>query len=141
MGTKFREKMMFFLFWPAALTCLVSSCVATGSSNLSLRNAEKIISGETTKGEISEVLGKPEQILKLNKEGLESYLSRVAISDSPPLGFGEDQYEVWIYNRWNYVAGLVLTPSYEEAEVCIIVIDGKGVCVEKFYAKEGSLRF
>jgi hypothetical protein len=108
-----QAKDAIFFLWPALLVCLVTSCVSTGSSNLSLRNAEKIIRGETTKGKISEVPGKPEQILKLDKEGLKIYLSRVAIGDSPQLDLGEDLYEVWIYNRWNQAVVLVLTPSYE----------------------------
>jgi len=141
MGSKFRPKMVFFLFWAAALMCLVTSCVSAGNSNLSVKNTEKIISGKTTKNEIIEVLGDPEQILKLDKEGLEDYLTRVAVSDSPQLGFAEDHYEVWIYHRWSHAAGLVLTPSYEEAKVCIIVIDSKGACAERFYAKESSLKF
>jgi hypothetical protein len=141
MGSKFRQKTAFFLFWPAALMYLVTSCVSAGNSNLSAKNAEKIISGKSTKNEIVEVLGEPEQILKLDKEGLENYLSRVAVSDSPPLGLAEDHYEVWIYNRWSHAAGLVLTPSYEEAKVCIIVIDSEGVCAEKFYENEVGLKF
>jgi len=141
MGSKFRQKMVIFLFWPAVIMCFLTSCVSAGSSKLSENNMEKIINGKTTKNEIAEVLGKPEQILNLDKEGLENYLSRVGVSDSPPHAFAEDQYEVWIYNRWSHTAGLVLTPSYEEAKVCIIVIDSKGVCVERKYAKESSLEF
>lgn len=141
METKFRHKREFSFLWPAVLIYLVTSCVSAGSSNLSLKNTEKIISGETTKNEVAEVLGEPEQILKLTKEGLENYLSGVVVSGPPPQGFGEDIYEVWIYNRWNHAAGLVLTPSYEEAEVCIIVIDGRGVSVKKFYAKESTWKF
>jgi len=139
MGLKFRQKTAFLLFWPAAIMCLVTSCVSAGSSSLSIKNTEKIISGKTTKKEIVEVLGEPEQVLKFDKEGLENYLSRVGVSDSPPLDFAEDHYEVWIYNKWSHAAGLVLTPSYEEAKVYIIVIDSKGVCAEKFYAKESRL--
>jgi len=141
MNSKFRQKLVFFLFWPAVLICPITSCVSVGSVNLSLKNTEKIIRGRTTKGELSEVLGEPERILKLDKEGLENYLSRVAVSFSPPSGSGGDLYEVWIYNRWSQAAGLVLTPGYEEAEICIIVVDDKGVCAEKFYAKESSFRF
>ena len=141
MGSKCRQKTAFFLFWAAVLMYLVTSCVSAGSSNFSVKNTKKIISGKTTKSEIVEVLGEPEEILKLDKEGLENYLSRVGVSDSPSLGFAEDHYEVWIYNRWSHAAGLVLTPSYEEAEVCIIVIDSKGVCAERSYAKEGRLKF
>ena len=129
------------MFWPAVLSYLIISCVSAGSVNLSSKNAEKIIRGRSTKSEISEVLGQPEQILKLDKEGLENYLSRVAVSSSPPLRLGEDLYEVWIYNKWCQAAALVLTPGYEEAEICIIVIDGKGVCAERFYGKESSFRF
>jgi hypothetical protein len=141
MGSKFRQKMGFFIFWPAALIYLVTSCVSAGSSNLSAKNTAKIINGQTTKNEIVELLGEPEKILKLDKAGLENYLSRVAASDAPPLGFGEDHYEVWIYNSWSHAAGLVLTPSYEEAKVCIIVINSEGVCAEKYYTKESSLKF
>ena len=141
MGLKFRQETGFFLFWPAALMYLVTSCVSAGSSNLSLKNTGKIINGKTTKSEIVEVLGEPEQILKLDKEGLENYLGRVAVSDSPSLGFAEDHYELWIYNSWSHAAGLVLTPSYDEAKLCLIIIDSKGVCAEKYYTKESSLNF
>jgi len=79
MGSKFRPKMVFFLFWPAVLMYLITSCVSAGNSNLSVKNTEKIISGKTTKNEIIEVLGEPEQILKLDKEGLENYLTRVSM--------------------------------------------------------------
>ena len=141
MVSKFRQKTAVFLFWPAVLTYLITSCVSVGSVDLSSKHAEKIIPGKTTKGEISVVLGEPEQILKLDKKGLENYLSRVAVSSSPPLGFGDGLYEVWIYNSWSHVAGLVLTPGYEEAEICLIVVNDKGVCVERLYAKESSFRF
>ena len=141
MGLKFRQKMGCFIFWPALLIYLVTSCVSVGSSNLSAKNTAKIINGQTTKNEIVEVLGEPEEILKLDKAGLENYLSRVAVSDSPPLGFAEDHYEVWIYNSWSHAAGLVLTPSYEEAKVCLVVINSEGVCAVKYYTKESSLKF
>jgi hypothetical protein len=141
MGSKFRQKMVIFFFWSGALMYLVASCVSAGSSKLSENNMEKIINGKTTKSEIAEILGEPEQILNLDKEGLENYLGRVGLSDSPAHGFAEDQYEVWIYNRWSHTAGLVLTPSYEEAKVCIIVMDSKSICVERIYAKESSLAF
>ena len=141
MVSRFRQKTAVFLFWPAVLTYLITSCVSVGSVDLSSKHAEKIIPGKTTKGEISVVLGEPEQILKLDKKGLENYLSRVAVSSSPPLGFGDGLYEVWIYNSWSHVAGLVLTPDYEETEICIIVVDGEGVCAERFYGKESSFRF
>ncbi|MEJ2364564.1 MAG: hypothetical protein P8075_19625 [Deltaproteobacteria bacterium] len=141
MVSKFKQKTVVFLFWAAALTYLITSCVSVGSVNLSSKNGEKIIPGKTTKDEISEVLGEPEQILRLDKEGLENYLSRVAVSSSPPFGFGEDLYEVWIYNRWSYGAGLVFTPGYEEAEICIVVVNGKGVCAERFYRRKSSFRF
>ena len=141
MVSKFTQRTVVFLFWPAVLTYLLTSCVSAGSVNLSSKNAEKVIPGKTTKNEISEVLGEPEQILKLDKEGLENYLSRIAVTSSPPLGLGEDLYEVWIYNKWNHAAGLVLTPGYEEAEICIIVVNGKGVCAGRFCGKESSFRF
>ena len=141
MGLKFRQKMGCFIFWPALLIYLVTSCVSVGSSNLSAKNTAKIINGQTTKNEIVELLGEPEKILKLDKAGLENYLSRVAVSDSSPLGFAEDHYEVWIYNSWSHAAGLVLTPSYEEAKVCLVVINSEGVCAVKYYTKESSLKF
>lgn len=141
MGSKFRQGMVIFLLWSAALAYLVASCVSAGSSKLSENNLQKIINGETSKNEIAKVLGEPKKILNLDKEGLENYLSRVNTGDSPSHGFAEDQYEVWIYDRWSHTSGLVLTPSYEEAKVGIIVIDSKGVCVERVYAKESSLEF
>ena len=129
------------MFRPAVLLYLLTACVSAGSVNLSSKNVEKIIRGKTTEREMSEVLGEPEQILKLDKEGLVNYVNRVAVNSSPPLDFGEDLYEVWIYNKWSHAAGLVLTPGYEEAEICIVVVDGKGVCAERFYGKESRFRF
>ena len=68
MVSKFRQKTAVFLFWPAVLTYLITSCVSVGSVDLSSKHAEKIIPGKTTKGEISVVLGEPEQILRLDKK-------------------------------------------------------------------------
>ena len=141
MGSKFRRKVIFYCFCLAAIMLLITSCVSTGSSSLTSRNADRIISGETTINEVVKVLGEPEQMLKLDKEGLKNYLSRVEFSDSPPPDFGEGLYEVWIYNGWNHLSTLVLTPSYEEAKLAIIVIDDRGICVEKFYRKESESRF
>jgi hypothetical protein len=141
MGSKLRQKVVIFLFWSGALIYVVTSCVSAGSSKLTENNMEKIINGKTTRNEIAEVLGEPEQILNLDREGLEKYLSRIGLINSSKHDFGEDQYEVWIYNRWSHATGLVLTPSYEEAKACIIIIDSQSVCVEKIYAKESSLGF
>jgi hypothetical protein len=141
MGSKFRQKAVFDLFCLAAIMLLITSCVSTGSLGLPSKNADKIISGKTTRNEVVKVLGEPEQMLKLDKEGLKNYLSRVEFSDSPPPDFGEGLYEVWIYNGWNHVSALVLTPSYEEAKLAIIVIDDRGICVEKFYRKESESKF
>lgn len=80
-------------------------------------------------------------MLKLDKEGLQNYLSRVQFSDSSPPDFGEGLYEVWIYNGWSHLSALVLTPSYEKAKLAIIVIDDQGICIEKFYMQETELRF
>ena len=141
MASKFRQKMVIFLFWSVALMYIGTSCVSTGSSKLTEDNMEKIINGKTTKNEIAEVLGEPERILNLDREGLENYLSRIGLSNSSSHDFAEDQYEVWIYNRWSHTTGLVLTPSHEEAKSGIIVIDSRSVCVEKMYAKESNLGF
>ena len=141
MSSKSRQRIMFFLFWQIMLMYLVASCVSSGSSKVSRRNTDKIMNGKTTKEEAIKLLGEPEQIVKLDKEGLETYLNRVAVSDSPLPEFREGLYELLIYNRWNHAAVLVLTPSYEEAKMCIIVIDSEGVCVERFYARESSFRF
>ena len=141
MGSKIRQKTVIFLFWSAVIMYFAASCVSAGSSKLSKGKMEKIINGKTSKNEIAETLGKPEQILNLDKQGLENYLSRIGLSDASQHGFAEDHYEVWIYNRWSHTTTLVLTPSYEEAKVGIVVIDSRGVCAEKMYAKKSSLEF
>jgi hypothetical protein len=141
MGSNFRQKMMVLLFWSAGILYFVASCVSAGSPKLSENNIGRIMNGESSKSEIAALLGEPKQILHLDKEGLENYLSRIGANESPPPGLGEDQYEVWIYDRWSHTTGLVLTPSYEEAKLGIIVIDSRGVCVGRLYTKEGSLTF
>jgi hypothetical protein len=141
MGSTFRRKVVSSFFCLAAIMLLITSCVSTGSSSLSSKKADKIISGKTTKNQVAKVLGEPEQMLKLDKEGLQNYLSRVQFSDSSPPDFGEGLYEVWIYNGWTHLSALVLTPSYEKAKLAIIVIDDQGICIEKFYMQETDLRF
>jgi hypothetical protein len=141
MGSKIRQKTVIFLLWSSVIMPFAASCVSSGSSKLSENKMETIIKGKTTKSEIADTLGEPEQILTLDKQGLENYLSRIGLSDVPQHGFAEDQYEVWIYNRWSHTTGLVLTPTYEEAKVGIIIINRMGVCVERMYAKESNLEF
>ena len=141
MASKFRQKVICCFFCLALIMLLITSCVSTGSSSLSSKNADKIVSGKTTKNDVVKVLGEPEQMLRLDREALENYLNRVEFGDSPPPHFKEGLYEVWIYNGWNQVSGLVLTPSYEEAKLGIVVIDDRGICIEKFYRKESELRF
>jgi len=141
MGSASDQRVVFFLFWAALFLHSITSCVSAGSSQLSIQDTEKIICGTTTRDEVVKALGEPERILKLDKEGLENYLSRIGVSDSPPLNFKEDLFEVLIYNSWNQASGLVFTPSYEEAKFCIVVLDGKGICVTRFYKKESSFKF
>ena len=94
MASKIRQKTVIFMFWSAVIMYFAASCVSAGSSKLSKDKMEKIINGKTTKKEIAETLGEPEQILNLDKQGLENYLSRIDLSDAPQHGFAEDQYEV-----------------------------------------------
>ena len=141
MGSKFKEKRLYYFLLPILLMCFMSSCVSAGNSRLSEENVGRIIDGKTSKDEVAETLGEPEEVLKLDKESLENYLNRVAIADLPENNFPEDHYEVWIYKRWSHSASLVLSPSYEEARACIIVINSKSLCVKKFYANDRNLQF
>lgn len=141
MGQMFKQKRVHYLFLPIILMCFITSCVSAGNLRLTEENVGKIIDGKTSKDEVAEILGEPEEVLKLDKESLENYLNRVAINDPPEISFPEDHYEVWIYKRWSHTASLVLSPSYEEAKVCIIVINSKNICVKRLYAKDSNVQF
>lgn len=120
---------------------LVVSCVTTGDAKLTEQAAGKIIEGETTRDEIVNLLGKPEQILNLDKESLENYVRRVSVGEPLEINLAEDQYEVWTYSRWNQAAVLVLFPSYEKATSCILIINSDGICVKKLYTEESRVAY
>lgn len=144
-----REQSMFgalghktaYLAMATALMALVVSCVSTGAPKLSESSVRRIVDGETTKSEVSSLLGKPEQILILDKESLEHYVARVPTRNPPDLNFPEGQYEVWTYSRWRHTAGLVLFPSYETAKLCMLIINSDGICLKKLYVEESHVEF
>jgi hypothetical protein len=130
-----------YLAVATAIIALVVSCVSTGAPKLSESSARRIAEGETTKSEVSSLLGKPEQILILDKESLEHYIARLATRNPPDLSFPEGHYEVWTYSRWSHIAGLVLFPSYETAKLCMLIINSDGICLKKLYVEESHMEF
>lgn len=130
-----------YLAVATALLALVVSCVSTGALKLSESSVSRIVDGETTKSEVSSLLGKPEQILILDKESLEHYIARVATIHPADLGFPDGHYEVWTYSRWSHVAGLMLFPSYETAKLCMLIINSDGICLKKLYVEESHMKF
>ena len=144
-----REQSMFavlrrktaYLAVATALMALVVSCVSTGAPKLSESSVRRIVAGETTKSEVSSLLGKPEQILMLDKESLEHYVARVATINPADLSFPEGHYEVWTYSRWSHAASLVLFPSYETAKLCMLIINSDGICLKKLYVEEDNMEF
>lgn len=125
----------------SALVVLVVSCVSTGAPKLSKSRVRRIVDGETTKSEISSLLGAPEQILILDKKSLEYYIARVATTNPADLNFPEGTYEVWTYSRWNHVASLVLFPSHETAKLCMLIITSDGTCFKKLYIEKSQIEF
>ena len=136
----FRQKTAYVAVATALMT-LVVSCVSTGAPKLSESNVRRIVDGETTKSEVSSLLGKPEQILILDKESLEHYIARVATKNPPDLSFPEGHYEVWTYSKWSHFASLVLFPSYETAKRCMLIINSDGICLMKLYVEENHMEF
>jgi hypothetical protein len=130
-----------YLAVATALIALVVSCVSTGAPKLSESNVRRVIDGETTKSEVSSLLGKPEQILILDKESLEYYIARVAPRNPADRSFPEGHYEVWTYSRWSHYASLVLFPSYETAKLCMLIINSDGICLKKLYVEESHMQF
>ena len=130
-----------YLAVATALMALVVSCLSTGAPKLSESHVRRIVDGETTKSEVSNLLGKPEQILTLDKKSLEHYIARVATIHQADLSFPEGQYEVWTYSRWSHVASLVLFPSYETAKLCMLIINNDGICLKKLYVEESHMKF
>jgi hypothetical protein len=124
-----------------ALMALVPSCVSTGAPKLSEGGVRRIVDGETTKSEVTNLLGKPEQILTLDKESLEHYIARVATRNLAAVSVPEGRYEVWTYSRWNHLASLVLFPSYETATLCMLIINSDGICLKKLYVEESQMEF
>ena len=130
-----------FLTAATVLMALVMSCVSTGAPRLSEDRVRKIIDGETTKSEVSNLLGEPEQILILEKKSLEQYIARVAAINPADLNFPQGHYEVWTYSRWSHAASLVLFPSYETAKHCMLIINSEGICIKKVYVEENHMEF
>jgi hypothetical protein len=131
-----------FILLPLLLITLVASCVSTGTSRLTKNAVEKVREGDTTKEEIANLLGQPEQMLKLDKESLNNYISRVLLEGPPESTLPEGEYEVWTYSQWSYFdIGPILFPSSETLKFCIFVMNRDDICVKKFYAKQGELRF
>ena len=136
----FRQKTAYVAV-AAALMALVVSCVSTGAPKLSESSVRRIVDGETTKSEVSSLLGKPEQVLILDKDSLEHYIARVATINPVELSFPEGHYEVWTYSRWSHFASLVLFPSYETAKLCMLIINSDGICLMKLYVDENHMEF
>ena len=124
-----------------ALMALIVSCVSTGAPKLSESSVRRIVDGETTKSEVSNLLGKPEQILILDKKSLEHYIARVTTMNPADVNFPQGNYEVWTYSRWSHLASLVLFPSYETAKFCMLVINSDGICLKKLYVEESHMEF
>jgi len=115
------------------------ACASTGSSKLSKSVVEEIVEGKTTKDEIAAKLGHPEQMMNLDKKGLDDYMYRLFLKRPPEDMFPEDNYEVWTYSKWSYVASPIPFTSHETQKNCIVVIDSKDICVKKFYGEKGKL--
>ena len=130
-----------YLAVATAFVVLVVSCVSTGAPKLSESRVRRIVDGETTKSEVSSLLGTPEQILILDKKSLEHYIARVATTYPAAISFPEGTYEVWTYSRWNHIASLVLFPSYETAKFCMLIINSDGTCLKKLYIEKSRMEF
>jgi hypothetical protein len=130
-----------YLAVATALMALIMSCVSAGSPKLSEDRVGGIVDGETTRSEISSLLGEPEQILILDKISLAHYIARVDTIHSADLSFPEGRYEVWTYSRWSHAASLVLFPSYETAQFCMLIINSDGICLKKVYVEESRMEF
>ena len=130
-----------YLAVATALMVLIMSCVSTGAPKLSEDSVGRIVDGETTKSEVSNLLGEPEQILILDKKSLEHYIARVDTIHSADLRFPEGRYEVWTYSRWSHVSSLVLFPSYETAKLCMLIINSDGICLKKVYVEKSRMEF
>ena len=117
------------------------ACASTGSSKLSKSVVEEIIEGKSTKDEIAAKLGHPEQMMNFDKKRLDDYMYRLFLKRPPEDMFPEDDYEVWTYSKWSYVASPIPFTSRETRKNCIFVIDSKDICVKKFYGEKGKLSF
>lgn len=134
-------KKLSLLFSMVILSALLVSCASMGSSNLSKGTVEDITEGKTTKDEIVNMLGHPEGMMNFDKKGLEEYLYRITLKRPPEDMFPEDEYEVWTYSKWSYVASPLPFTSHETQQRAIFVINSKNICVKKYFGKEGKFRF
>lgn len=113
---------------------LIASCVSTGTPQLSANSIMHVIEEQSSKDEVLLILGPPEQALKLDQSSLSSYIHRVFPSKVSEDDFIEGQYEVWTYNKWSHFAvDPLMAPSYENSKVCLLVFNGSGICIKKFY--------
>ena len=105
------------------LTAVVTSCSTTGAPMLSKGVLEKVIEGKTTKSEIANMLGDPQQVMNVNKKDLFDYWYQEFFYRPPAEMFPEDQYEVWTYMRWRYVSPPPPFRSHESEKNGIFIIN------------------
>ena len=121
-----------------ALLSFTVSCASSGNLRVSLKNANQIKEGNTTKDEITYIFGHPDRILSFDKKGLYDYVYRVHFTSLAEEDiFPEDNYEVLTYSKWSYTTGPLPYTSRETQQNCTFIINSKGICVKKFYSKKG----
>jgi len=120
-----------------ALLSFTVSCASSGNLRVSLKNANKIKEGHTTKNEIIYIFGHPDRILNFDKKCLYDYVYRIHLTSLAEEDiFPEDNYEVWTYNKWRHTTGPLPYTSRETQQNCTFIINSKGICVKKFYSKK-----
>jgi hypothetical protein len=121
---------------------LINSCVSTGTAKLSKNIIKNITEGQSNKSQVVRAVGLPEASIKLDKISLCNYIQRVLFIIIPEYTLSEEEYEVWMYNKWSYFAvNSVLLPSYESLKISVVVFKNDDICVKKFYKQKNLLEF
>lgn len=134
----FKFKMLIYsmiLMLAFGISCATGK---VGTKKLTKENISKVVEGQTTKTELFNLLGRPEQITQTDEKGAGDALYRMTmIKTSVPQG----KYEVWNY-KVVITKELMIVPGKENLERSgLFIINDKDVVVKKIIEEKSSKGF
>lgn len=130
-----QKTLYFFVF--ILLSFVITSCAThiAGTIKLDPNDVDRIIEGKTTKQEIANIFGHPNQMFKFDENGLQEHLYRLTLKKEENIPKG--QYEVWYYYYYTLVVNPIpFMPSKHIERKCSFVINDKDIVTKKIYQEK-----